>query len=102
MDEDIKVTVSESEDIEELRELIQLIGEEIPGLLKKIIEPLKELMDMTYNVEKARERARAIAAFYKELVDQGVPQELALKLVKDHFINPMSVLKAIMGKRSED
>ncbi len=89
------------EDVEELREIFSVLRSEVPGLIKGLIEPLKEIMDLTYNPDRAKERARAIASFYKELVNQGIPEDLALKLTKEHFINPMSVLKSVM-KGEED
>ncbi len=89
------------EDVEELREVFSVLRNEVPGLIRGLIEPLKELMDLTYNPERARERAKAIASFYKELVDQGIPEDLALKITKEHFINPMSVIRSVM-KGEED
>ncbi len=89
------------EDVEELREVFSVLRSEVPGLMRGLIEPLKELMDLTYNPERARERAKAIASFYKELVDQGIPEDLALKITKEHFVNPMSVIRSIM-KGEED
>ena len=89
------------EDVEELREVFSVLRSEVPGLMRGLIEPLKELMDLTYNPERARERAKAIASFYKELVDQGIPEDLALKITKEHFINPMSVIRSVM-KGEED
>ncbi len=89
------------EDVEELREVFSVLRSEVPGLIRGLIEPLKELMDLTYNPERAKERAKAIASFYKELVDQGIPEDLALKITKEHFINPMSVIRSVM-KGEED
>ena len=101
MDEDKEVVKKRKEflvdeDVEELKEIFSVLRSEVPGLLKGLIEPLKEIMDLTYNPERARERAKAVASFYKELVDQGIPEDLALKLTKEHFINPMSVLESVM------
>ncbi len=92
---------STDEDAEELREVLSVLRSEVPSLIRSLMEPLKELMDLTYNPERARERAKAIASFYKELVDQGIPEDLALKITKEHFINPMSVIKSVM-KGEED
>ncbi len=101
MDEDKEVVKKRKEflvdeDVEELKEIFSVLRSEVPGLLKGLIEPLKEIMDLTYNPERARERAKAVASFYKELVDQGIPEDLALKLTKENFINPMSVLESVM------
>lgn len=84
------------EDVEEMKEVFSVLRSEVPGLLSELIGSLREIMDLTYNPDRARERARAIASFYKELVDQGIPEELALKLTKEHFINPMSMLKSLL------
>lgn len=88
-------------DVEELKEVFSVLRSEVPGLLIGLIGPLREIMDLTYNPDRARERARAIASFYKELVDQGIPEGLALKLTKEHFMNPMSVIKYVI-KGEED
>ncbi len=96
---EIKVS---SEDVDELREVLKVVGEEIPKLIRNVIEPLKELMEITYDVENARERAKAIAIFYKELIDNGIPEDLALKLVREHFINPVTLIKSIMSSGREE
>ncbi len=86
-------------DVEELREVLSVIRSEVPALLKEVVEPLRELMSLTYTPEQARERARAIAAFYKELTDAGVPEEDALQLVRENFINPMAILRGVFSRR---
>ncbi len=98
------VDESSPEDVEELREVLKVVGEELPRLIKNVIEPLKELMEITYDVENARERAKAIATFYKELINNGIPENLALKLVREHFVNPVTLVKSIMssGREEED
>ncbi len=97
IDEDIRDLSKEVDsDLVELKEVLSVLRSELPTLLKGLIEPIKEFMDLTYNPERAKDRARAIASFYRELVDQGIPEDLALKLTKEHFINPMAIIKAIM------
>ncbi len=93
-----------SEDVEELKEVLKVVGEELPRLVRNVIESLKELMEITYDAESARERAKAIAIFYKELINNGVPENLALKLVREHFVNPVALVKYIMssGREEED
>lgn len=86
-------------DVEELREVLSVVRGEIPALLREVIGPLRELMTLTYTPEQARERARAIAAFYKELTDAGIPKEDALQLVRDNFINPMALIRGVFSER---
>ncbi|WP_125741112.1 hypothetical protein [Candidatus Korarchaeum cryptofilum] len=93
---------SEISDVEELKEIFSVLGEEVPNLLKGLMDPLKELMDILYNPEKVRERAKAIASFYRELKDQGLPDELIVELIKQHFENPMSLIKNIISERGRE
>jgi hypothetical protein len=93
---------SEISDVEELKEIFSVLGKEVPNLLKGLMDPLKELMDILYNPEKVRERAKAIASFYRELKDQGLPDELIVELIKQHFENPMSLIKSIISERGRE
>ena len=87
-----------SEDVEELREVLKTVREEVPGLLKDIVGPLKELMGTSLTEEQARERARAIATFYKELVAAGMKEDVAIELVKNQFISPAELIKNMLGQ----
>ncbi|HIE22816.1 MAG TPA: hypothetical protein EYP68_01130 [Candidatus Korarchaeota archaeon] len=84
-------------DVEELREVLSVIRTEVPGLLRDMIGPLKELMSLSVTPEEAKERARTIAAFYNELIEQGFPADLALELTKENFVNPTAILKEIFS-----
>ncbi|NHV98989.1 MAG: hypothetical protein HA496_04985 [Thaumarchaeota archaeon] len=87
-----------SEDVEELREVLKTVREEVPGLLKDIVGPLKELMGTSLTEEQAKERARAIATFYKELVAAGMKEDVAIELVKNQFISPAELIKNLLGQ----
>lgn len=93
---------SEISDVEELKEVFSVLSKEVPNLLKGLMDPLKELMDVLYNPERVRERAKAIASFYRELKDQGLPDELIVELMKQHFENPMSLIKNIISQREKE
>jgi hypothetical protein len=87
-------------DVEELKEVLKTVREEVPGLLKDVVGPLKELMGTTLTEEQAREKAKAIAAFYKELVSAGIKEDVALELVKGQFVSPAEIIKSVFGKAS--
>ncbi|MGQ9596069.1 MAG: hypothetical protein ACUVUS_01595 [Thermoproteota archaeon] len=87
----------ELEDIEELRGVLKTVREEVPGLLKDIVGPLKELMGISMTEEQARERAKAIATFYKELINAGIKEDVAMELLKNQFVSPMELIKGAMG-----
>jgi len=87
-------------DVEELKEVLKTVREEVPGLLKDVVGPLKELMGTTLTEEQAREKAKAIAAFYRELVSAGIKEDVALELVKSQFVSPAEIIKSVFGKAS--
>ena len=84
-------------DVEELREVLKVIREEVPGLLKDITSPLKELLGIAFTTteEEAERRAKAIAKFYKELINAGIDKDVALEMTKSSFINPMDVVNKL-------
>ncbi|MDW8034530.1 MAG: hypothetical protein RMI79_06345 [Nitrososphaerota archaeon] len=85
-------------DVEELKEVLRTVREEIPELFKNIVGPLKELMGTSLTEEQAREKARAIAAFYKELTSAGIREEVAMEIVKSQFISPVEIIKNMLGR----
>ncbi|MGQ9479614.1 MAG: hypothetical protein ACUVQ0_06365 [Thermoproteota archaeon] len=89
----------EKKDVEEFREVLKIIREEIPGMLKEIVEPLKEILGTSMTEEQARERAKAIATFYKELTSAGMKEDVAIELIKNQFINPTELLKNMIIMR---
>lgn len=89
-------------ELEELKEVLSVLGREVPGLVRGLIGPLKELLNIIYDPEKTRERAKAIASFYKELKDQGIPDSLIIELMREHFVNPLSLLKSFTVERGKE
>ena len=85
------------EDLEELREVLKVVREEVPGLLKDIIGPLKELFGIAFTTteEEAERKAKAIAKFYKELVEAGIDKDVALQMTQGNFINPMDLISKL-------
>ena len=93
-----KTVEREVKDVEELKGVLKTVREEVPGLLRDIVGPLKELMGTTLTEEQARERAKAIAAFYKELVASGMKEDVAIELVRSQFISPAELIKSVMSQ----
>lgn len=98
MGEEKEMKVKEAE---ELKEVLKAVREEVPGLLKDIVGPLKELMGTSLTEEQARERAKAIAAFYKELVAAGMREDVAMELVQSQFISPAELIRNVMGQATK-
>ncbi len=88
-------------DAEELKEVLKTVREEVPGLVKDLLGPLKELMSMTLDEKQATERAKALASFYKTLVDSGMSEEVAMRMTEQQFVNPASILDKVLGSAKE-
>ncbi|RLE29591.1 hypothetical protein DRJ54_04365 [Candidatus Acetothermia bacterium] len=88
-------------DAEEVREILDVVSDRIPALLKG-------LRDVLYSKEAAENMANAVATFYKKLVEAGIPKEDARDMARGYMINLRDVLgsKGIgnieLDKREED
>jgi len=88
-------------DAEEVREILDVVSDRIPALLKG-------LRDVLYSKEAAENMANALATFYKKLVEAGIPKKDARDMARGYMINLRDVLgsKGIgnieLDKREED
>ncbi|MEM0358208.1 MAG: hypothetical protein QXL77_07565 [Candidatus Bathyarchaeia archaeon] len=83
----------EKEDIEELREVLSVVSKEVPALIKGIIGSI-------FSEEAGRDMGRAAAAFYKELKEAGLPEDVAVKMTEGYmsaFMSLGEVLKQAVG-----
>jgi len=65
-------------DPEQIKEILDVVAEKVPGLLK-------ELSSLLYNAESAKQYAEAAATFYKELKKAGMSNEQAFELTRQYL-----------------
>lgn len=85
-----------TEDVEEIRQIFGALSTEIPALIKSIVGAV-------FSEEAGRNMGRAAAAFYKELKDSGIPENVAVKMTEDYigvFTNLGDILKQV-GKKGK-
>lgn len=91
-------------DVEELRGVLDVVTQQVPGLLKG-------LRDVLYSKEAAESMADAVGTFYKKLVESGIPKEEALEMARGYMINLRELFKGVqsgqgvgvqMGDEEED
>ena len=86
----------EKEDVEEMREVLSVISKEVPALIKGIISSI-------FSEEAGKDMGKAAAAFYKELKEAGLPEDVAVRMTEGYisaFTSLGEVLKqAVGGKR---
>ena len=76
-------------DPEKIKEILDVVSEKIPGLLK-------ELSSVLYSPESAKKYAAAAAIFYKELKAAGMTEEQAYELTSQ-YLSTLNLGK-MMGK----
>lgn len=86
----VKVT---GEDPEEIKEVLKIVSEEIPGLIKGIIGSV-------FSEEAGRNMGRAASAFYKELKESGMPDEIAVRMT-ENYIGVFTNLGGLMKQFSQ-
>lgn len=69
---------SPREEAEEVKEILSVVSAEIPALIKNVIASV-------FSEEAGRSMGKAAAAFYKELKDGGMPNDVALKMTEDYM-----------------
>ena len=79
-----------SEDAEEVREILSVVSKEVPALIKGIIASV-------FSEEAGRSMGKAAAAFYKELKESGMPDEVAVKMT-ENYISVFTSLGDLMKK----
>jgi len=93
----IKKTEKEgTEDVEEMKQVFEALSTAIPALIKSIINSV-------FSEEAGRNMGRAAAAFYKELKDSGIPENVAVKMTEEYigvFTSLGDILKRV-GKKGK-
>jgi len=78
------------EDPEEVKAILQVVSKEVPALIKGIVGSV-------FSEEAGRDMGKAAAAFYKELKEGGMPDEIAVKMT-ENYISVFTSLGDIMKK----
>jgi len=63
---------------EELKEILGVVSSEVPALIKS-------LLSSVFSEEAGRSMGKAAAAYYKELKNGGLPEQVAVKLTEDYM-----------------
>ena len=79
-------------DPEKIKEILDIVSEKIPGLLK-------DLSSLLYSADSAKKYAEAAAIFYKELKAAGMTEEQANELTSQ-YLSTLNLGK-MMGKIGE-
>jgi len=96
MSEESEKKKTAAEEAEEVRQILSAVSTEVPALIKSIVGAV-------FSEEAGRNMGRAAAAFYKELKDGGIPDDVAVKMTEDYmgvFTSLGDILKQV-GKKEK-
>jgi ERCC4-type nuclease len=63
---------------ENIREILSVVSSEVPALIKSLLASV-------FSEEAGRSMGKAAAAYYKELKQGGIPEEVAVKMTQDYM-----------------
>jgi hypothetical protein len=85
-----------AEEVEEVRQILGVVSAQVPALIKGLISAV-------FSEEAGKNMGKAAAAFYKELKDSGMPDDVAVKMTEDYigvFRSLGDILKRV-GKKGK-
>jgi hypothetical protein len=63
---------------EDIKEILNVVSSEVPSLIKNLLASV-------FSEEAGRNMGKAAAAYYKELKQGGLPEQVAVKLTEDYM-----------------
>ena len=87
------MTNNEMPDAEQIRDIMKVLSETVPGLLEGLAKIL-------YGAKESEEYGRAVANFFKALKESGMSNEQAYQLTRDYMSN-MSLGNIMKGVASQ-
>lgn len=98
------------DDPKEVAAMLEVVAEKVPALLKGILNPevldvatkripelITNLLQTFYSPEAGSNMGKAIGQLYKELIDAGLPQDVAAKMASDYMISLKDLAKLAKG-----
>ncbi len=75
---------------------IREVFEGLTNMLIKLKEPMKELIDYVKAETSGEKMGAEVAAFYKNLIDKGVPENLAREMTREYLEKRLELFKSIV------
>jgi len=96
MSEEREHKKSGMEDAEEVKAILGVVSKEVPALIKGIVGSV-------FSEEAGRDMGKAAGAFYKELKESGMPDDIAVRMTENYisvFTNIGDIMKTFkMGNK---
>lgn len=92
VDEERKERKRGTEDAEEVEAILGVVSKEVPSLIRSIIGAV-------FSEEAGRDMGKAAGAFYKELKESGMPDEIAVRMT-ENYVSVFTSLSDVMKRVS--
>jgi len=79
--------------VTKIGELLDTVSSKLPTLVTNLLRSL-------YSEEAGIEMGKAVGGLYKELINSGIPPEVALKMASDYMVNQCQQVKTYGCQRS--
>lgn len=74
---------------------IEILSGVLDTLAKKAPEVISQLIKTIYSPEAGANMGKSVGNFYKELVEAGIPQDVAIKMSGDYMVSIKDILKSM-------
>lgn len=78
-------------DVKELSEVLEVVSEKVPGIISGLFNAI-------YSPKAGAEAGKSVGNFYTNLLESGIPEDIALKLTERYMFS----IKDIMGAVKSD
>ena len=75
------------DDMKELEEMLDVVSKKVPKLIRELVGTL-------YSPESGANMGQAVGAFYKGLVESGLPADVAVEMAKEYSLSFTQIIKA--------
>lgn len=76
------------ESAKEIGEILDAVSDKIPKLISGIVNSL-------YSPEAGKNMGKAVGSLYQELLESGIPQDVALEMAKNYMISLKDISKFV-------
>lgn len=78
----------DGKDAQELDDILEVVSKKVPDMITNILKTV-------YSADAGRNVGQAVGNLYKELVDSGIPRDMALKMASDYMISFKDLLGTV-------
>jgi hypothetical protein len=79
----------------EIAEILDAVSDKIPGMVKGLFNAI-------YSAEAGAEAGKSVGNFYTNLLESGIPEDLALKLTERYMFSIRDVVEAAKANNYDE